>query len=154
MTGRRLAALGAAVVAAVAITTGCGGPGPSTPSSVSVSVSTPAVAAVPSAAELDAVLARALSPTPAQRRGAIEGDGTDYELVDRHPKAPVFVHTVVGVRPENATRVWGRVQTTLDGGALPDLGEVPFVLEGAAWKVQQTWMCALMATLERPSPHC
>ncbi|UGT61812.1 hypothetical protein [Nocardia asteroides] len=151
MTARRLAALGAAL-AAVAIATGYAGPGPSTPPSVPVS--TPAVAAVPSTAELDALLAHALSPTPEQRRGAIEGDGTEYELIDRHPKAPVFVHTVVAVRPENASRVWAQVQTTVDGAALPDLGEVPFVLEGASWKVRRALMCTMMTTQDRPSPHC
>ncbi|MFC8045340.1 hypothetical protein [Nocardia sp. NPDC057353] len=148
MIGHRPGVALAGVVVAVGLTVaGCAEPGPDT----SPSVSAPAV---PSVIELDAVLARAMSASVEERCGAIEGDGTDYELIDRHPKVPVFAHTVVAVRLKSSSRVWGRVQTTIDGDPLPAPGEVPFVFEGTSWKVQRDWICAMVAALGHSSRDC
>ncbi|MEV0357235.1 hypothetical protein AB0H71_14355 [Nocardia sp. NPDC050697] len=158
MIGRRPAIIAGAVLVSTcavlgAIVTGCAEPGSRTPSSPAAS--TPSAApSVPSVAELDAVLARAVSPSADLRRGTVEGDGTDFQLIDWHPEAPVFAYPVIAVRPESTSRVLATVRTTIDGTPIPDTAEVPFVFEGTSWKIERNWMCATMSVFERPSSDC
>ncbi|GAA1652626.1 hypothetical protein [Nocardia ninae] len=95
-----------------------------------------------------------MKPQAAERRGTVQGTETEIQLADPHPNAAVFAYKVVDVRPSNTSRVVASVTSTVDGAPLSGRGEIPFVRDGASWKIEKAWACAMLEAVGRPSPSC
>ncbi|MEU7220547.1 hypothetical protein [Nocardia iowensis] len=155
----RMAIAGLAVVAALGLTA-CGSEDkkdPPTPSRTTTSATAaPGVPAAPTVPELNQLLQKALDPAvpSAEKLDLVQGIDSDPDLPNRlatayqqaNAKAEVVDVTAFG------DSVSARAKFVI--GDQENMIDVPFVAEGGKWKVQKSWACQALTTLNQQSPAC
>ncbi|MFC9896496.1 hypothetical protein ACFVMC_22650 [Nocardia sp. NPDC127579] len=154
----RIALAGLAAVSALGLTA-CGtddtpAPRPTSTSSPQTSaVDTPAV---PSAADLNAQLQRALDPNVpnAEKLQWIQGAEADPELPGRLAEAYRAANAtveVIEVIPFGDT-INAKAKLVFNGQE--SIADVPFVAENGQWKVQKQWVCQMLELAGQTSTAC
>lgn len=114
----------------------------------------PAAPAVPTPADLEATMVKATDPRVprAEQIGLVEGDDADGpRLAEGNmvlvADVPAHRHRVVDVRVAGPDRVIAVTRTSVAGVENPSTGEVPFVLDAGAWKIEKAWACTVVENL-------
>ncbi|MEV6276400.1 hypothetical protein [Nocardia sp. NPDC051832] len=157
----RIAIAGLALVAALGLTA-CGSDDKpdSKPTSTSTT-SAPATSAanlppVPTAAELNAQLQKALDPSVpnAEKLGWIQGAEADPELPNRLAEAYKSTNASIEVTDVTAFGDTVNAKAKLVFNGQENIADVPFVAEDGKWKVQKTWVCQMLQLANQPSAAC
>ncbi|MGW4774149.1 hypothetical protein ACWEO2_39675 [Nocardia sp. NPDC004278] len=159
----RIAIAALAVVAALGMTA-CSDdkdskPAAKTSTSVKASASASAntnLPPVPSAAELNTQLQRALDPSVpnSEKLDGVQGAQADPELPNRLAEAAKSANITVAVTDVTSfgDSVNAKAKVVLNGQE--NVVDVPFVAEDGKWKIQKAWACAMLTNLGQQSAAC
>ncbi|WP_408637422.1 hypothetical protein [Nocardia aurea] len=157
----RIAIAGLAVVAALSMTA-CGSDDKNdtakpTKTSTSAKATVAAnVPPVPSVAELNAQLQKALDPSVpnSEKLNMVQGAEADPELPNRLAEAYKATNASVEVTEVTAfgDTINAKAKVVLNGQE--NIADVPFVAEDGVWKVQKAWACQMLAALGQQSTAC
>ncbi|HEY5857509.1 MAG TPA: hypothetical protein VIW24_26645 [Aldersonia sp.] len=153
---------GTAVLAALTMTACGSDDGGATTTTTAAATTTTATAnadlpPVPTVEELNTQLQTALDPAvPADQKGEyVQGIAADpafvNQLADAFNQAGATV-VVTDVQDFGDT-VQANATLTLSGQQ-PNLVTVPFVPEDGKWKIEKSWACMMLTTLQIQSPSC
>ncbi|WP_040795421.1 hypothetical protein [Nocardia higoensis] len=161
-TTGRIAIAGFAAIAALTLTA-CGGDdsgneAKSTSTTTSAAAATTAAdtPAVPTAAELNAQLQRALDPAVpnSEKLEMVQGIEADPELPGRLAQAYQQTGATVTVNDVTAFGDTVNAKATIVLNGQENIADVPFVSEDGKWKVQKEWACLMLTNLGQQSPAC
>ncbi|MGN2640335.1 hypothetical protein ACWEKT_35105 [Nocardia takedensis] len=157
----RIAIAGLAVVATLGLSA-CGGDDSSDtakPTKATTSAKATAAAnlpAVPTVAELNAQLQKALDPAVpnSEKLEMVQGAEADPELPGRLAEAYKGAGATVEVTEVTAfgDTINAKAKIVLNGQE--NIADVPFVAENGQWKVQKAWACQILTTLGQQSTAC
>ncbi|MEU0506870.1 hypothetical protein [Nocardia sp. NPDC005998] len=159
----RIAIAALAVVAALGMTA-CSDdkdskPAAKTSTSVKASASASAntnLPPVPSAAELNTQLQRALDPSVpnSEKLDGVQGAQADPELPNRLAEAAKSANITVTVTDVTSfgDSVNAKAKVVLNGQE--NVVDVPFVAEDGKWKIQKAWACSMLTNLGQQSAAC
>ncbi|MET8780013.1 hypothetical protein AB0H49_25270 [Nocardia sp. NPDC050713] len=161
-TTGRIAIAGLAIVATLGLTA-CGGDDSSdtaktakTTTSAKATTAQANLPAVPTAAELNTQLQKALDPAvPNEEKLAmIQGAEADPELPARLSEAYKATGATVEVTEVTAfgDTINAKAKIVLNGQE--NIADVPFVAEDGKWKVQKAWACQMLTALGQQSAAC
>ncbi|MBF6071518.1 hypothetical protein [Nocardia farcinica] len=161
-TTGRIAIAGLAVVASLGLTA-CGGDDSGndakpTKTTTSAAATTTAAntPAVPTAAELNTQLQRALDPAVpnSEKLEMVQGIEADPELPSRLAQAYKDTGATVEVTDVTAfgDTLNAKAKIVLNGQE--NIADVPFVAEDGKWKVQKAWACTMLTNLGQQSVAC
>ncbi|WP_239476651.1 hypothetical protein [Nocardia arizonensis] len=112
--------------------------------------------AVPTAAELNTQLQKALDPSVpnGEKLDMVQGAQADPELPGRLAEAYKQTNASVTVTEVTAfgDTINAKAKVLLNGQE--NLADVPFVAENGKWKVQKAWACQMLTTLGQQSAAC
>lgn len=161
-TTGRIAIAGFAAIASLTLTA-CGGddsgdeakPAKTTTSAAAIS-SAADTPAVPTAAELNAQLQRALDPAVpnSEKLEMVQGIEADPELPGRLAQAYTDTGATVTVTDVTAFGDTVNAKATILLNGQENIVDVPFVSEDGQWKVQKEWACIMLTNLGQQSPAC
>ncbi|WP_225727324.1 MULTISPECIES: hypothetical protein [unclassified Nocardia] len=155
----RIAVAGLALTAALGLTA-CGSDSPKeTPKKTPASTSAkpdPNLPPVPTAADLNAELKRALDPAVpnSEKLDMVQGAQADPDLPNKFAEAYKQTNAqaeVTKVTPFGDT-LDAQVKFTVNGQE--NTGDITFVAENGKWKVAQSWVCAGLKNFNVQSPAC
>ncbi|QLY33638.1 hypothetical protein [Nocardia huaxiensis] len=114
--------------------------------------------AVPTAADLNAELQKALDPNVPndQKLDMMQGVSADPTLPQRLTEAYQQNNatiTVTGVTDLGNGTITADADASINGGQ-PQKMVVPFVAEDGKWKVQKEWICNTLSLANQTSPAC
>jgi hypothetical protein len=156
----RIAIAGLAAVAALSLSA-CGSDDsqttPPKPSKASTSaVANPNLPQVPTAADLNAALVRALDPSVpgAEKLELVQGAQADPELPSRLAEAAKGANAQVTVTEVTSfgDSVNAKAKFVINGQE--NVVDVPFVAEDGKWKVEKSWACTMLTNLGQQSVAC
>ncbi|BDT95341.1 hypothetical protein IFM12275_53170 [Nocardia sputorum] len=158
----RIAIAGLAIVAALGLTA-CGGDDkdskPAAKTSTSAKASATASAnlpPVPTPAELNTALARALDPSvpAAEKLDNVQGAEADPTLPDRLSQAASGADVKIEVTDVTSfgDSVNAKAKFILNGQE--NIVDVPFVADNGKWKIQKQWACTMLTNLGQQSAAC
>lgn len=160
----RIAIAGLAAVAALTLTA-CGSDdsdsGTAAATSTTAAAETTEEAAadtppVPSVADLNAQLQRALDPNVPneEKLEMMQGAEADPELPSKLSQFYAQSGAVIEVTEvqDFGSDIMAKANITLNGQT--NVADVPFVAEDGVWKVQQQWTCQMLGTAQIPSTAC
>ncbi|MEV0295032.1 hypothetical protein [Nocardia sp. NPDC050710] len=157
----RIAIAGLAIAATLSMTA-CGGDDKSNdakPTKASTSAKATATAnlpAVPTVAELNAQLQKALDPSVpnSEKLDMVQGAEADPELPGRLAEAYKSTNASVEVTEVTAfgDTINAKAKIVLNGQE--NIADVPFVAENGKWKVQKAWACQMLTALGQQSAAC
>ncbi|WP_431972189.1 hypothetical protein [Nocardia sp. bgisy134] len=160
-TTGRIAIAGLAIVASLGMTA-CGGDDSNEPAKTTkTTTSAKATAAadqpaVPTVAELNAQLQKALDPAVpnSEKLEMIQGAEADPELPSRLAEAYKQTGASVTVTEVTAFGDTINAKATIVLNNQENIADVPFVAENGKWKVQKAWACQMLTALGQQSPAC
>ncbi|WP_067848081.1 hypothetical protein [Nocardia lijiangensis] len=160
-TTGRIAIAGLAIVATLGMTA-CGGDDSSdTPKPAKTTTSAKATAAanlpaVPTVAELNAQLQKALDPAvpTSEKLDMVQGAEADPELPGRLAEAYKATGASVTVTEVTAFGDTINAKATIVLNGQENIADVPFVAEDGKWKVQKAWTCQMLTALGQQSTAC
>jgi hypothetical protein len=159
----RIAIAGLAIAATLSMTA-CGSDNkkdtaapPRTTTSAKASASASAnLPPVPTVADLNASLQKALDPSipSSEKLDMVQGVQADPELPNRLAQAAAGANVQVAVTDVTSfgDSVNAKANFTLNGQT--NVVDVPFVAEDGKWKVQKTWACTMLSNLGQQSVAC
>ncbi|MFD0362476.1 hypothetical protein ACFQZZ_13600 [Nocardia sp. GCM10030253] len=158
----RIAIAGLAIAATLSMTA-CGGDDKketATPTRTTTSAAAAASAnnlpPVPTVAELNTALQKALDPSipNADKLDMVQGAQADPELPNRLAEAAKSANIQVAVTEVTpfGDSVNAKANFTINGQT--NIVDVPFVAEDGKWKVQKTWACTMLSNLGQQSVAC
>ncbi|MEV0250550.1 hypothetical protein AB0H76_28420 [Nocardia sp. NPDC050712] len=158
----RIAIAGLALAAALSMTA-CGSDDKkdtSTPKSSTTSAQAATSAAnvppIPTVAELNAELQKALDPNVpnAEKLEMVQGAEADPELPSRLSQAVQQAGAKAEVTEVTAfgDTINAKAKITINGQE--NIADVPFVAEGGKWKVQKSWACSMLQLASIQSVAC
>ncbi|MEU8898266.1 hypothetical protein [Nocardia sp. NPDC048505] len=157
----RIAIAGLAVVAALGLTA-CGSDDKTDPKPTSTTTSASAAAPaadlppVPTAADLNAQLQKALDPAVpnADKLAWIQGSEADPELPNRLAEAYRSTNASIEVTEVTAFGDTINAKAKLVFNGQENIADVPFVAENGQWKIQKAWICQMLQLANQPSAAC
>ncbi|MGW0251750.1 hypothetical protein ACWDYH_34485 [Nocardia goodfellowii] len=156
----RIAIAGLAMVAALGLTA-CGSDDKPDSKPTRTTTSAPATSAaslpaVPTAAELNAQLQKALDPNVpnADKLEWIQGAEADPELPNRLAEVYKSANASIEVTDVTAFGDTVNAKAKLVFNGQENIVDVPFVAENGQWKVQKTWVCQMLQLANQPSAAC
>ncbi|MEU7216304.1 hypothetical protein [Nocardia iowensis] len=158
----RIAIAGLAIVAALGMTA-CGDDKDSKPAAktttsaaASASASAANLPPVPTVAELNTALARALDPAvpAAEKLDGVQGAEADPTLPDRLSQAAKGADVKIEVTDVTSfgDSVNAKAKFVVNGQE--NIVDVPFVADNGKWKIQKSWACAMLTNLGQTSTAC
>jgi len=155
-TTGRIAIAGLAVVASLGLTA-CGGDDSGNDAKPTKTTTSAAnTPAVPTAAELNTQLQRALDPAVpnSEKLEMVQGIEADPELPSRLAQAYKDTGATVEVTDVTAfgDTLNAKAKIVLNGQE--NIADVPFVAEDGKWKVQKAWACTMLTNLGQQSVAC
>ncbi|PXX62338.1 hypothetical protein DFR70_107206 [Nocardia tenerifensis] len=159
----RIAIAGLAVVAALGMTA-CGSDDKdskpaaktSTSAKASSSANTANLPPVPTVAELNTALGRALDPSvpAAEKLDGVQGAEADPTLPDRLSQAAQGADVKIEVTDVSSfgDSVNAKAKFVVNGQE--NIVDVPFVADNGKWKIQKSWACAMLTNLGQTSTAC
>jgi hypothetical protein len=159
----RIAIAGLAIAATLSMTA-CGSDNkkdtaapPRTTTSAKASASASAnLPPVPTVADLNAALQKALDPSipSSEKLDMVQGVQADPELPNRLAQAAAGANVQVAVTDVTSfgDSVNAKANFTINGQT--NVVDVPFVAEDGKWKVQKTWACTILSSLGQQSVAC
>ncbi|MEU8894272.1 hypothetical protein [Nocardia sp. NPDC048505] len=159
----RIAIAGLALVAALSMTA-CGGDDKkdtstaksSTTSAMATATSAANVPPVPTVAELNAELQKALDPNipNSEKLEMVQGAEADPELPSRLTQAVQQAGAKAEVTEVTAfgDTINAKAKITMNGQE--NIADVPFVAENGKWKVQKAWACQMLQLVNIQSVAC
>ncbi|MFX0580747.1 hypothetical protein [Nocardia nepalensis] len=156
----RIAIAGLAVVAALSLSACSSDDSKTTPTKPSKAttsaVANPNLPPVPTAAELNAALARALDPSVpgAEKLELVQGAQADPNLPSRLAEAAKGANLQVTVTEVTSfgDSVNAKAKFVVNGQE--NVVDVPFVAEDGKWKVEKSWACTMLTNLGQQSVAC
>ncbi|WP_433578992.1 hypothetical protein [Nocardia brasiliensis] len=157
----RIAIAGLAVVAALGMTA-CSDDKDSKPAAkTSTSAKASATASanlppVPTVAELNTALARALDPAvpAAEKLDGVQGAEADPTLPDRLSQAAKGADVKIEVTDVTAFGDSVNAKAKFNVNGQENIVDVPFVADNGKWKIQKSWACAMLTNLGQQSVAC
>ncbi|WP_327096880.1 hypothetical protein OIE68_44575 [Nocardia vinacea] len=111
---------------------------------------------VPSVAELNTQLQRALDPSipSSEKLDGVQGAEADPELPNRLAEAAKGANVTITVTDVTSfgDSVNAKAKVLLNGQE--NLIDVPFVAENGKWKIQKAWACTMLTNLGQQSVAC
>lgn len=111
---------------------------------------------VPTVADLNAALQKALDPSipSSEKLDMVQGVQADPELPNRLAEAAKGANVQVAVTDVTSfgDSVNAKANFTINGQT--NVVDVPFVAEDGVWKVQKTWACTMLTNLGQQSVAC
>ncbi|WP_040688666.1 hypothetical protein [Nocardia vinacea] len=111
---------------------------------------------VPSVAELNTQLQRALDPSipNSEKLDGVQGAEADPELPNRLAEAAKNANISVTVTDVTSfgDSVNAKAKVVLNGQE--NIVDVPFVAENGKWKIQKAWACTMLTNLGQQSAAC
>ncbi|WP_433679511.1 hypothetical protein [Nocardia sp. CA-119907] len=111
---------------------------------------------VPTAAELNTQLQRALDPSVpnSEKLDGVQGAQADPELPNRLAEAAKSANITVTVTDVTSfgDSVNAKAKVVLNGQE--NVVDVPFVAEDGKWKIQKAWACTMLTNLGQQSTAC
>ncbi|MCP2299760.1 hypothetical protein APR11_006219 [Nocardia amikacinitolerans] len=161
-TTGRIAIAGLAIVVSLGLTA-CGGDDSSdtakttkTTTSAKATTAQANLPAVPTVAELNAQLQKALDPAVpnSEKLEMVQGAEADPELPARLSEAYKSTGATVEVTEVTAfgDTINAKAKIVLNGQE--NIADVPFVAEEGKWKVQKAWACQMLTALGQQSTAC
>ncbi|MET7769758.1 hypothetical protein [Nocardia sp. NPDC005366] len=157
----RIAIAGLAVTAAMSLTA-CGGddsPSGAAPTRTATSAKATATAdlpPVPTAADVNAQLQKALDPSipSSEKLDMVQGADADPDLPNRLAEAYKSTDAKVEITEVTAFGDTINAKAKLVFNGQENIADVPFVAENGKWKVQKAWACQMLTTLGQQSAAC
>ncbi|WP_433192711.1 hypothetical protein ACQP1G_28925 [Nocardia sp. CA-107356] len=154
----RVAIAGLAAVAALSLSA-CGSDDstPTKPAKTTTSaVANPNLPPVPTVADLNAALGRALDPSvPASEKlESVQGAQADPDLPNRLAEAAKGANAQMTVTEVTSfgDSVTAKAKFVVNGQE--NMVDVPFVAEDGKWKIEKSWACTMLTNLGQQSPAC
>lgn len=159
----RIAIAGLAAVAALTLTA-CGSDDSDSDTKAASSTSAAAVTteaeddlpAVPTAADLNTQLQRALDPAVPneEKLEMVQGAEADPELPGKLAQFYTDSGAAIEVTEVNDFGDTLNAKANFKLGDTQNVVDVPFVAEDGVWKVEKTWTCNMLAQAQVQSPAC
>jgi len=156
MTGR-IAIAGLAAVAALSLSACGSDDSKTTPSKASTSaVAKPNLPPVPTVADLNAALGRALDPSVpgSEKLESVQGAQADPDLPNRLGEAVKNANAQITVTEVTSfgDSVNAKAKFVVNGQE--NMVDVPFVAEDGKWKIEKSWACTMLTNLGQQSVAC
>ncbi len=111
---------------------------------------------VPTAAELNQQLQRALDPAvpAAEKLDGVQGAEADPELPNRLAEAAAGANVQIEVTDVTSFGDSVNAKAKFIVNGQENIVDVPFVAEDGKWKVQKQWSCTMLSNLGQQSVAC
>ncbi|MFD0361214.1 hypothetical protein ACFQZZ_07090 [Nocardia sp. GCM10030253] len=152
--------IGAVAIAAMLSLTACGSDDPKdppkTPRTTTSAVASSNLPPIPSAADLNTALTRALDPSVpnADKLELVQGAEADPELPGRLAEAAKSANVQITVTDVTAFGDSVNAKAKFIVNGQENIVDVPFVAEDGKWKVQKAWSCTMLTNLGQQSVAC
>ncbi|MEU4313502.1 hypothetical protein [Nocardia sp. NPDC024068] len=158
----RIAIAGLAAVAALTLTacgsddSDSGGKGETTSAAAATTEAADDLPPVPTAADLNTQLQRALDPAVPneEKLEMVQGAEADPELPGKLAQFYADSGATIEVTEVNDFADTLNAKANFKLGDTQNVVDVPFVAENGVWKVEQTWACNMLAQAQVQSPAC